>query len=182
LGGRVVLDVRFGLLNPEQKKHIILIQKNPKVPPMCSKRVPKVVQKCPREGTGEKSGPDVEKNTHSPGWSPSKKCFFVGWKDQCVSSCWRNSLAKWRDTFTALENKVREEASVVSIKPLKTEERMVQAEIEIKGLLDALLKIHGHQQRDFSKEELKDWIDTQLGFKTQLCVTGTQGKKKKKRR
>ncbi|CAD7955452.1 unnamed protein product [Amoebophrya sp. A25] len=96
------------------------------------------------------------------------KSYFTAWKDQCVSSCWRNSLAKWRDTFTALEHKVKQEATA---KPTTVEQKLSCAEFELKGLFDALLKTHGLTHRDFSsKDEMKEWVDSQVGFKSQLIV------------
>ncbi|CAD7966843.1 unnamed protein product [Amoebophrya sp. A120] len=96
------------------------------------------------------------------------KSYFTAWKDACVKESWRNSLAKWRDTFTALETKVRQEAQA---KPTTVEQKLSCAEFEIKGLLDALLKTHGMTSKDFGdKETMKEWVDAQVGFKSQLIV------------
>eukprot|EP00392_Amoebophrya_sp_AT5.2_P018259 g18764.t1 len=103
------------------------------------------------------------------------KSSFSAWKDLCVKESWRNSLAKWRDQFETLSTKVRQEATA---KPTTVEQKLSCAEFELKGLLDALLKTHGLTQRDFeTKSEMKEWVDSQVGFKSQLIVgPGQRGK------
>ena len=84
-----------------------------------------------------------------------------------------------------MTEQVKEESKQSGIHgPNSTEKRLGCAEFEIRGLLDALLRSHGTSIDEFSgnTEDLRDWVDEQVGFTTQMVVRGhgSSGKKGKK--